>query len=266
MPFSSLAGSPTRKCTGLRRVNCIEVKTCTNCGQAKPLSDYYRQSSQKSGLNPRCKPCVSAANKQWAIEHADRDRELKRNRARRIKSLTSRVVDPARRRADHYRRTYGLTADEAARFEARLYGPCDICGDIESMVHGSAGPHLSVDHDHKTGKVRGLLCFACNRAIGCGRDDPARLRKMAAYLENPPHAYGGTPVKYRSFIKGLPISAPPRPKAGWSQSEETKAKIAASAVGNKRGIGAIHVRGPEWRERNAEAQRQAWARRKAAAT
>ncbi len=45
---------------------------------------------------------------------------------------------------------------------------------------------MHIDHDHKTGEIRGVLCGGCNVALGSARDDPELLRNLAAYLENPP--------------------------------------------------------------------------------
>lgn len=73
---------------------------------------------------------------------------------------------------------YGMTY---AEYEAMLVsqgGVCAICG-------GSPGKHrLHVDHDHKTGKVRALLCIKCNAALGATNDDIHHLFAMAMYLES----------------------------------------------------------------------------------
>ena len=55
---------------------------------------------------------------------------------------------------------------------------CIICGDSEST--------LAVDHDHKTGQIRGMLCSHCNRGIGHFRDDPFLMRFAATYIEQFP--------------------------------------------------------------------------------
>ena len=60
---------------------------------------------------------------------------------------------------------------------------CWVCGATESVVAGKPA-RLVVDHDHQTGKIRGILCHYCNMAVGLGEDNPAMLRRMADYLED----------------------------------------------------------------------------------
>jgi hypothetical protein len=60
-------------------------------------------------------------------------------------------------------------------------GKCALCE--HEHVAGHARKSLVVDHCHRSGRLRGLLCHSCNRAIGLMRDDPARLRYAAEYLE-----------------------------------------------------------------------------------
>lgn len=76
-------------------------------------------------------------------------------------------------------RQFGITAEEyRARFTAQG-GRCAICSQPPEPRR-----RLAVDHDHQTGRVRGLLCRRCNQSIiGASGDDPALLRRAADYLE-----------------------------------------------------------------------------------
>lgn len=86
-----------------------------------------------------------------------------------------------RERAPHYMRlyTYGITAVEFDELMAAQNGCCAVCGSDE-WVGKDRAPH--VDHDHKTGAVRGLLCSRCNHMLGNAMDNPEILAKGIAYL------------------------------------------------------------------------------------
>jgi hypothetical protein len=77
-------------------------------------------------------------------------------------------------RADHLKRQYDLTEHEVEAMRDAQGGVCAIC---------RTAPAVHVDHDHATGKVRGMLCFSCNAALGHFKDEPAVLRRAARYLE-----------------------------------------------------------------------------------
>ena len=80
------------------------------------------------------------------------------------------------------RRQYGITLKEYYKLIELQGGGCYICGRTQEPD----GRKLSIDHDHSNGKVRGVLCYACNKALGLFYDKSERLRKAAEYLEKPP--------------------------------------------------------------------------------
>lgn len=83
-------------------------------------------------------------------------------------------------RAYRRRYKYGLTDEAYTAILLAQGGGCAICGgQSRSKKKGT----LCVDHDHKTGLVRGLLCDVCNQAIGLFCDSPERMRKASSYLE-----------------------------------------------------------------------------------
>ena len=94
----------------------------------------------------------------------------------RCKGCVSRAAHDAR-----VEKVYGITGEEYEKILKLQGGRCFICGNKPGRKR------LAVDHDHKTGEVRGLLCRICNfDTIGKAKDDPDRLRRAADYIENPP--------------------------------------------------------------------------------
>lgn len=82
------------------------------------------------------------------------------------------------RRARHLVKTYGITPEEWDEMLANQNGACAICMTPQTTRK------LHTDHDHRTGKIRGLLCTNCNHAIGALMDDPDLLRSAIQYLES----------------------------------------------------------------------------------
>jgi hypothetical protein len=77
-------------------------------------------------------------------------------------------------------RNHGITVEDYDRMLAEQGGGCAICGSKTSGRKGHL--HFYVDHDHKTGAIRGLLCFRCNAALGLFKDSPLFLIRAAQYL------------------------------------------------------------------------------------
>jgi 5-methylcytosine-specific restriction endonuclease McrA len=87
----------------------------------------------------------------------------------------------AKNAAAHERRvqrTYGLKPGEYQRMLDAQGGRCAICGNKPVTIR------LAVDHDHVTGRVRGLLCRRCNRALGLWEGDPQKMRNLIGYVRD----------------------------------------------------------------------------------
>ena len=85
---------------------------------------------------------------------------------------------PSKDNNAYYKRKYGITLADYNQMFSDQGGACAICNTHQCAT----GRALAVDHDHQTGKVRGLLCQACNTAIGKLKDDPELIKKAAEYV------------------------------------------------------------------------------------
>jgi hypothetical protein len=92
---------------------------------------------------------------------------------------------PETRRKYQIKCRYGISADDYDRLFDEQDGKCAICSREPVAWQGKWKgrlPRLVVDHDHDTGRVRGLLCGSCNRALGILGDNLAGISRVAAYL------------------------------------------------------------------------------------
>jgi hypothetical protein len=142
----------------------MKTKTCTVCKQPKPLSAFSPLHRGKDGCQPKCKECRNRQTRQYFADH------------KQDVLLQQRLY---RARMGHRRRLfYGLTTLQFDAMTLKQGGKCAIC------QRGPTHKSLCVDHNHKTGKVRGLLCHRCNLALGAFDDDPAVLLRVISYLKD----------------------------------------------------------------------------------
>lgn len=95
----------------------------------------------------------------------------------------------------YLRKTYGLSVEDYKRMLADQKDECKICKGEGFLMGESHKMKLVVDHCHSTGKVRGLLCHNCNRALGLMHDDTEVLLNAIKYLE------GATTIPQGSTLK-----------------------------------------------------------------
>jgi len=148
----------------------VTSKTCAKCKMIKPTNEFHRHWNSPGGLQSWCKACK-----------ADGQRTPERRAA-----ISKRSVSPEGRRKTmecHLRRKYGITEDYRQSLHSKQNGLCanPACGTLLDLELGKRG--ADVDHCHKTGKVRGLLCGPCNRSLGAINDNTSKLRGLIQYLE-----------------------------------------------------------------------------------
>ncbi len=140
-----------------------EMKWCGQCRTVKPRSEFFAAANQVDGLQGRCKQCNSV--KTAAYRKANREN-------------TNRHATNSHRRS-----RLGVSPDEFDALFTKQRGLCAICGKPERVHHKDGVRRaLAVDHCHKDGHIRALLCSVCNRGLGLFCDDPDLLERAAAYL------------------------------------------------------------------------------------
>jgi len=182
-------------------------RVCSNCGGAGP---FGRSRYNKDGLKSQCKACCAAKQRayaavhpevwsDWAEANADRLKEREAERywtdpvGQKAKVRAWQLRNPDKFKANYTRSNlakYGITPEDRDALFDKQDGKCAICND--PLTTGRTG--MQVDHDHKTGVVRSLLCGPCNVMLGDFRENPLLFEVAIGYLERGP-VLGLTPMQ-----------------------------------------------------------------------
>lgn len=159
------------------------LKVCKDCGETKPHASFSRQAGYRDGYRSNCKACVALRSKRWVEANPVRAAQTRRAyyEANRDAILTQ-------VRAKTLERRYGITREQYNALLAVQGFRCAVC---KTSDPGSKHRTFAVDHCHRTGAVRGLLCNNCNIGMGRLRDDPDLVLAARAYI-----------VRHRSFTQG----------------------------------------------------------------
>lgn len=151
------------------------LKACTKCGHSKPLDDFYKERLGRLGRRSKCKACMDCASGKWMRENkasfSDYARKHYRENRRHSRSVA-------------LLRKFGISVEQYDAMLDGQAGACALCLEPETVLDWRGGSRcLSVDHDHDDGRIRGLLCFRCNTAVG--RIEKGGLVRLSSYLFDP---------------------------------------------------------------------------------
>lgn len=141
------------------------MKICNKCGTSKEFDKFFKDKASSDGCYSICKACKKEGVYKWRSNNNERYNAVQRN------------YNKKHRRRIHYKRAYDMSVDEIAALFLSQKGLCAICGKAATGIRP-----LAVDHCHKTGQVRGMLCYGCNREIAL-LDDESKLKKALEYVE-----------------------------------------------------------------------------------
>jgi cell fate (sporulation/competence/biofilm development) regulator YlbF (YheA/YmcA/DUF963 family) len=165
---------------------CCENKLCSRCDILHPITLFRKNKCNKDGYSRYCKNCDNEYNKLFnSIDGYQQNQHEKREINGKSKAYRQTEKYKINQRRYTLKRCFGITVYEYEEMYKSQNGKCNICGKEETSYDKKQGVlrRLSVDHDHKTGKVRGLLCSNCNLAIGKMNEDISILKSAIEYLE-----------------------------------------------------------------------------------
>lgn len=138
----------------------MKTKRCSKCGVKKPATVKYfcKRDTNKDGLSGGCRQCRKAYKKEYDLGHPDSRKE------------------------SNLRLKFDISLSDYYAMLDKQGGVCAVCGRPETSTYKGTLRSLAVDHDHVTGRVRGLLCAKCNKALGLLEENPVVIDLLREYI------------------------------------------------------------------------------------
>ncbi len=140
------------------------TRKCKSCNLTKPIDQFGEyKSKHRCGRRYTCRKCRDGKLHKWSFTENGQLMQHRKNLLR----------------------NFGMTVEAYDALLESQGGCCAICRRAETRLNRSRKiRRMSVDHDHVTGKVRSLLCAACNNGLGSFRDDPVLLQAALDYIKS----------------------------------------------------------------------------------
>jgi hypothetical protein len=137
-------------------------KTCSKCNITKDISRFSKHPTASDGYRTQCKNCQFSRQS----EHRRRTGYWRGDNGRK----------------EQLKKKYKISIQQYEEMLASQRGVCALCGSADRK---SKYGHFSIDHCHKTGRIRGLLCYRCNTILGVLGDDEESIWRVLLYVANP---------------------------------------------------------------------------------
>ncbi len=145
-----------------------DTKVCSCCKREKSIFDFGKKKNGQ--CKSTCRKCDAKIMREWCKRNPDKAAKATRSYYQ--------------KNGDYWRlwrrcKDKGITIKEYLEMFRVHNGRCDICG----VFHLELNRSLCIDHNHETGKIRGLLCDSCNQMLGRAKDNPVILEQAVSYLK-----------------------------------------------------------------------------------
>lgn len=150
------------------------MKRCISCNTEKDITEFYFRKKENKYHN-QCKICIKEKNKVYALKY----KVQKSNYQKQYYVNNKNILNKNRHNYD-LKRTYNITLEQKEQMLSNQNYKCKCCKKDLTQLNSK---RIHIDHNHTTGKVRGILCQTCNLAFGLMKECPNNIKKLLEYSE-----------------------------------------------------------------------------------